>query len=102
MSTVTESVDVNVPICTAYDQWTQFESFPHFMSGVREIRQIDDVHTHWILEIAGQPREFDATITEQHPDERIAWKSDAGSISLTVFRRISISKFQILANDRRT
>ncbi|MEU2441881.1 SRPBCC family protein, partial [Streptomyces rubradiris] len=74
----------------------------HFMSGVREIRQIDDVHTHWILEIAGQPREFDATITEQHPDERIAWKSDAGSISLTVFRRISISKFQILANDRRT
>ena len=78
MSTVTESVDVNVPICTAYDQWTQFESFPHFMSGVREIRQIDDVHTHWILEIAGQPREFDATITEQHPDERIAWKSDAG------------------------
>ena len=74
----------------------------HFMSGVREIRQTDDVHTQWILEIAGQTREFDATITEQHPDERIAWKSDAGSISLTVFRRISISKFQILANDRRT
>ena len=50
----------------------------HFMSGVREIRQTDDVHTQWILEIAGQTREFDATITEQHPDERIAWKSDAG------------------------
>ncbi|MFJ7832590.1 SRPBCC family protein [Peribacillus sp. NPDC097284] len=74
----------------------------HFMSGVREIRQTDDVHTQWILEIAGQTREFDATITEQHPDERIAWKSDAGSISLTVFRRISISKFPIPANDRRT
>ncbi len=78
MSTVTESVDVDVPIRTAYDQWTQFESFPQFMSGVREIRQVDALHTHWTVEIAGQEREFDATITEQHPDERIAWKSDEG------------------------
>lgn len=78
MSTITESVDVQVPVSTAYDQWTQFESFPKFMEGVEEVRQIDDTHTHWVTEIAGVKREFDATITEQHPDERVAWKSDAG------------------------
>jgi uncharacterized membrane protein len=76
MSTVTEVVDVNVPIRVAYDQWTQFEMFPKFMDGVREIRQLDDTHTHWVIEVGGQTREFDATITEQHPDERVAWKSD--------------------------
>ncbi|MFI9407108.1 SRPBCC family protein [Nocardia sp. NPDC052316] len=78
MSTITESVDVGVPITRAYNQWTQFESFPAFMQGVEEIRQIDDTHTHWVTEIAGVKREFDATITEQHPDERVAWKSDSG------------------------
>jgi uncharacterized membrane protein len=78
MSTITEEVDVDVPVRVAYDQWTQFETFPKFMEGVREIRQLDDTHTHWVLDIAGQIREFDATITEQHPDERVAWHSDAG------------------------
>jgi uncharacterized membrane protein len=78
MSTITESVDVEVPVSTAYDQWTQFASFPQFMEGVEEVRQVDDTHTHWVTEIAGVKREFDATITEQHPDERVAWKSDSG------------------------
>ncbi|MDF3312030.1 SRPBCC family protein [Rhodococcus sp. T2V] len=78
MSTITEAVDVDVPIRAAYDQWTQFETFPQFMEGVKEIRQLDNTHTHWVLDIAGQTREFDATITEQHPDERVAWKSDVG------------------------
>jgi uncharacterized membrane protein len=78
MSTVTESVDVHVPVHTAYDQWTQFESFPQFMSGVESIRQLDDRHTHWVTKVAGVRREFDAEITEQHPDERIAWKSTGG------------------------
>ena len=77
MSGVTESVDVDVPVRTAYNQWTQFESFPQFMNGVESIRQIDDTHTHWVTKIAGATREFDAEITEQHPDERIAWKSTA-------------------------
>src|SRR4051794_19137299 len=78
MSTVTESVDVHVPIHTAYNQWTQFESFPHFMSGVETISQLDDKRTHWVTKVAGVQREFDAEITEQHPDERIAWKSTGG------------------------
>ena len=78
MSTVTESVDVHVPVRTAYNQWTQFEEFPQFMDGVREIRQLDDTHLHWKTEIGGVKREFDAEITEQIPDERVAWKSIGG------------------------
>ena len=78
MTSVTESVDVNVPIRTAYDQWTQFEEFPNFMDGVESITQIDATHTHWVTKVAGQTREFDAAITEQHPEERVAWKSTGG------------------------
>ncbi|WP_433295170.1 SRPBCC family protein [Actinoplanes sp. CA-030573] len=78
MSTVTESVDVDVPVRTAYNQWTQFEEFPRFMDGVQEIRQLDETHLHWRTEIAGVKREFDAEITEQLPDERVAWKSTEG------------------------
>jgi uncharacterized membrane protein len=78
LSTITESVDVAADVSTVYNQWTQFESFPQFMEGVDEIRQIDDTHTHWVTSIAGVTREFDATITEQRPDERVAWRSDAG------------------------
>ncbi|MEU4603349.1 SRPBCC family protein [Kribbella sp. NPDC023972] len=78
MSTITESVDVDVPVTQAYNQWTQFESFPQFMEGVQEVRQLDDTHTHWVTKVGGATREFDATITEQHPDERVAWRSDAG------------------------
>jgi len=79
VSTVTESVDVDVPVRTAYNQWTQFEEFPRFMDGVQEIHQLDATHTHWKTEIGGVKREFDAEITEQLPDERVAWKSTEGS-----------------------
>ncbi len=78
MSTITKSVDVDVDVRTAYNQWTQFETFPEFMEGVESIRQLDDTHTHWTVKVAGAKREFDATITEQNPDERIAWRSDDG------------------------
>lgn len=78
MTTVTESVDVHVPVTTAYNQWTQFESFPEFMQGVNRVQQIDNTHTHWTVEVAGATREFDARITEQHPDERISWTTEAG------------------------
>jgi len=78
VSTVTEFVDVNVPVRTCYDQWTQFEDFPRFMEGVEEIQQLDDTHTHWKTSIAGVTREFDAEITEQLPDERVAWTSTEG------------------------
>ena len=78
MSQIQQSVDVHVPVRVAYDQWTQFESFPHFMSGVESVTQIDDTHNHWVTNIAGVTREFDTEITEQHPDERIAWRSTSG------------------------
>ncbi|MDL4812990.1 SRPBCC family protein [Actinomadura opuntiae] len=78
MSTITESVNVTVPIRVAYDQWTQFEEFPRFMEGVEEVRQLDDTRLHWTVRIAGVTREFDARITEQLPDERVAWTSLEG------------------------
>ena len=78
MGTITESIDVDVDVNTAYNQWTQFESFPEFMDGVDEVRQIDDTHLHWVTSVGPATREFDATVTEQHPDERVAWKSDDG------------------------
>ncbi|HWD01325.1 MAG TPA: SRPBCC family protein [Amycolatopsis sp.] len=78
MSTITEHVDVRAPVSAVYNQWTQFESFPRFMADVEEIRQLDATHTHWKVAIGGITREFDATITEQHPDERVAWASDSG------------------------
>jgi uncharacterized membrane protein len=90
MSTVTESVDVHVPVHTAYNQWTQFESFPQFMNGVESIRQLDDRRTHWVTKVAGARREFDAEITEQHPDERVAWRSVDGPphAGVVTFHRI--------------
>ena len=90
MSTVTKSIDVNVPIRDAYDQWTQFEEFPRFMEGVKEVRQIDDTHVHWVAEIAGVEKEWDAEISEQHPDERVAWHSTSGApnAGVVTFHRI--------------
>jgi hemerythrin superfamily protein len=80
MSDVTAYVNVEVPVRTAYNQWTQFESFPEFMSGVVAVRQLDDRHTRWVTEIAGSRKEFDAEIVEQLPDERIAWRSTDGDV----------------------
>ena len=90
MATVEKSIEVKVPVSTAYNQWTQFESFPEFMEGVKEVRQLDDTHMHWVAEIAGKRMEWDAEISEQVPDERIAWhavggKGNAGAVT---FHRI--------------
>ncbi len=91
MSNVTESVDVSVPVRTAYNQWTQFEEFPQFMEGVEEIRQLDDKRLFWKTKIAGIAREFEAEITEQHPDHRVAWKSIGGAhhAGVVTFHRLS-------------
>ncbi|GAA3243975.1 SRPBCC family protein [Streptomyces sp. XM83C] len=78
MSTVKEAVEVDVPVRTAYDQWTQFEEFPHFMEGVEEVRQVDDRHNHWTTRIGGVTREFDTEIVDQLPDERITWRTTSG------------------------
>ena len=79
MASVIEAVEVDVPVRAAYNQWTQFEEFPQFMEGVKEVRQLDETHLHWTVEVAGRTKEWDAEITEQRPDERVAWKSDAGA-----------------------
>ena len=91
MSTHTASVDVNRPIRVVYDQWTQFESFPKFMEGVERIEQTGPTTTHWVTKIAGVQREFDAEITEQHPDERVAWTTTNGThqSGVVTFHRIS-------------
>ena len=78
MKSIQDSIDVAVPVTTAYNQWTQFESFPAFMSGVEQVHQISDTKTHWKTNVAGVQREFDAEITEQHPDERVAWRTVDG------------------------
>ena len=78
MTTIEKSVAVRVPVSTAYNQWTQFESFPKFMEGVERITQLTDTRTHWVTKIGGAVREFDAEITEQHPEERIAWHTVDG------------------------
>jgi len=79
MTTAQKSIDVNCYVTAAYNQWTQFEDFPTFMDGVEEVRQLDDRNLHWKVKIAGVEREFDAEITEQLPDERIAWRSTDGT-----------------------
>jgi len=79
MSKIVEPVDVAVPVRTAYDQWTQFESFPMFMEGVEKVEQLDDTTLRWTANIAGQERTWKARITEQNPDERIAWTSIDGA-----------------------
>ncbi|MER5377542.1 SRPBCC family protein [Streptomyces sp. NPDC002553] len=78
MTKVEESIEVSVPVHTAYNQWTQFETFPEFMSGVERIEQRTDTLTHWVTDVNGVHREFDAEITEQIPDERVAWTTVAG------------------------
>ena len=79
MPTVSESIEVDVPVQAAYNQWTQFESFPDFMNGVESIRQETDLRTHWETKIGGVTREFDTEIIEQVPDTRIVWQSLDGT-----------------------
>ena len=79
MATIDESIQVDVPVRTAYDQWTQFEDFPHFMNGVEEVKQISDTLTRWTTSIQGVDREFDAAIVEQQPDVVVAWASVDGT-----------------------
>lgn len=79
MSSITKSIEVEVPVRTAYNQWTQFEEFPRFMEGIDEVRQLDDRRLHWKASVAGKHEEWDAEITEQKPDERVAWRNTTGA-----------------------
>jgi uncharacterized membrane protein len=98
MSTVEKSIDVNVPIRTAYDQWTQFEEFPRFMEGVKSVTQTDDTHLRWVAEVGGQEKTWDAEISEQHPDERVAWTSTNGArnAGVVTFHRLDDSTTRVM------
>ena len=78
MAKVEQSIEVNVPVHTAYNQWTQFEDFPQFMEGVESVTQIDDTHLRWVAEVGNEREEWTAEITEQVPDQIIAWRSTSG------------------------
>jgi uncharacterized membrane protein len=79
METIKESIDVNVPVSTAYNQWTQFEQFPKFMEGVESVTQIDDTHLRWAANVGGARREWEAEIVEQVPEQKIAWRATSGN-----------------------
>ena len=90
MATIEKTIEVYAPIRTAYNQWTQFEEFPTFMEGVKDVKQLDDTHLHWVAEIGGVREEWDAEITDQRPDERIAWMSTSGPANsgVVTFQRL--------------
>jgi uncharacterized membrane protein len=90
MASVVESIDVKAQVSTVYNQWTQFEEFPRFMEAVKSVTQTDDTHLHWVAEVAGKEKEWDAQITEQHPDERVAWRAVSGAenAGVVTFHRI--------------
>jgi uncharacterized membrane protein len=92
------SVDVDVPVRDADNQWTQFETFPQFMNGVDEITQIDATHSHWRIRVAGVTREFDAVVTEQIPDERVAWASTDGPThgGVVTFHRLGDARTRVM------
>src|SRR6266508_4407307 len=81
MAFVEKEIEIDVPAKTAYNQWTQFEEFPQFMEGVEDVRQLDDTRLHWVATIGGQRKEWYAKITEQVPDRRVTWRSEAGELN---------------------
>ena len=98
MSRIEQSIEVDVPVTTAYNQWTQFEQFPQFMEGVETVTQLDDTHLRWIADIGGTRHEWKAEITEQHPDERVAWTSVDGKTNAGVvtFHRLEDQRCKIM------
>jgi uncharacterized membrane protein len=80
MPKIADSIEVQVPVQQAYNQWTQFEEFPKFMEGIQSVQQLDDTHVRWVAEIRGESRQWTTEITEQQPDEKIAWKTVEGEV----------------------
>ena len=98
MASIEESIVVDVPVRVAYNQWTQFEEFPRFMEGVKNVRQLDDRRLHWKAEIGGKLKEWDAEITEQVPDERIAWTARSGpwNAGVVTFHRLEDQRAKVM------
>ena len=98
MTDVRSTIEIDRPVRTVYDQWTQFETFPEFMEGVKEVRQVDDTHLHWRAEVGGVERQWDAEITEQKPDERVAWRAREGAdnAGVVTFHRLSEDRTRVM------
>ena len=98
MARIEESIEVEVPIATAYNQWTQFEEFPQFMEGIESVQQVDDTHLLWTASIGGKQEEWRAEITEQHPDHRVAWKATEGreNAGVVTFHRIDENTTRVM------
>jgi uncharacterized membrane protein len=98
MSTIEQSIELKVPVQTAYYQWTQFEEFPAFMEGVEEVRQMEERRLHWIAEFGGTRHEWDAEITEQLPDERVAWRNTDGkdNAGVVTFHKIDDERSRVM------
>ena len=98
MSRIEKSIEVGVPVTTAYNQWTQFEEFPRFMEGIDEVRQLDDTHLHWVASVGGQRHEWDAEITEQRPDDRVAWRSigGKGNAGVVTFHHLDQNRSKVM------
>jgi len=97
MAKIEKSIEIDVPVSTAYNQWTQFEEFPRFMEGVKEVRQLDNKRLHWRAEVGGRELEWDAEIFEQIPDRKIAWRNVSGDTNsgVVMFDRISDNKTRV-------
>jgi len=98
MSKINKTIEVDVPVATAYNQWTQFEEFPKFMDGVEEVRQIDDTHLQWVASVGGKRNEWKAEITEQKPDQRVAWRSTEGkdNAGVVTFEPLSDQRTKVM------
>lgn len=98
MSTIEQAIEVDVPVQTAYNQWTQFEEFPQFMEGVQQVRQLDETHLHWVAEVGGKRHEWDAEITEQIPDTRVAWKAVEGkpNAGVVTFHPVGANRTRVM------
>ena len=98
MANIEKSIDVEVPVRTAYNQWTQFQEFPRFMDGVTTVTQLDDRSLRWKASIGGKDKEWTAEITEQRPDERVAWKSTSGAknAGVVTFHRLADRKTRVM------
>jgi uncharacterized membrane protein len=97
MAEIVETIDVDVPVRTAYDQWTQFEEFPSFMEGVERVVQLDDTHLRWDANVSGKHESWYAEITEQHPDERVAWRASGrkGNAGVVTFHRLAEDRTRV-------
>ena len=97
MSTVEESIEINVPVRTAYDQWTQFETFPQFMEGVTEVQQLDDTHLHWVADIGGVHREWMQRSPSSIPtSESLGARRGADNAGVVTFHKLSDTKTKVM------